>query len=1268
MNGGAGLVLNGPAYTLDSVKVSNSAVGIRVIGAGSPTITKSRLTQNGIGLLAEQNATPSISTSEITGNTQFGVKNLVPASVVMAQGNWWGHASGPKDSVSNPSGQGDVASQGVNYGSYLTGQPMLSCYIESASGYLTRSRNISIRVYCPQASLYRLQESNNFAGGESLSMSASPFLTPFTLSSSAGEKMVYVRFVSDQGVATILSLPQAITYAPSGPLVQFDAPQAGAVLNSDTLISVSATDPEGIRDVEILIGTQRLALLTAPPYQTTWSIAGVRNGSYTLQAKATSSQGLTATSSRIVQVAKAGGTGPAITASFAGAPLSDGATIVSAGTLVVAAESAVGVSRVSASVDGAVVFERAYSNISPATYSQFLDFAQLANGSHSFVVSATDADGLVSALTIPFTLNLSAPVVPQITSPANNASIANAQLLVSGTAAAGSSVQVYVDGSASGTPVSVTANGVFSTSVTLAGEGVHQLTATATNSRGTSPMSAVVNVTYASAPPTVSFAAPAPNAILTEAATITVVASAPVGISRVELYANDSLIASPVQAPYSATWDVSAAAEGTYVLKAVAFSTAGKSAQATRQVTVKRKVVEPEPPKTPYTGSVTGITPPVSYGAERIVITGAAVARETGQLIPNAALRIVLDISGFKRRINIATDETGQYRYEFVPAVNDNGTYVVSVVHPDETTAAEQGRFVINRLSFDPTIYNLTAPRDFASEVKVTARATAGTGATGVRWEAVAANQPSGSLPPGISVEPAAPINIPAGASVPMVIKFLGSSSAGEVGTVVFTAFANETGSIPRGTLTLNYKLVQAMPSLYTSPTYIQTGVQQENSVTEGVILGNRGLVAAQNVQVKLANKDGSATPSWIFLASAGNIGAVDVGAQIPLQVTASPDKSVANGIYNFNMLVTAGNQGTGTIPVSVAVTQSGQGGVTFHVTDIFTETPDANGNPIEGVKGARITLQNEAVLTYTRTLTTDVTGKATLTDLPPGTYTYRASGPRHADKSGRVFVRPGITVPENVHLKYQTVSIDFSVTETTIPDEYHVNLEATFQAQVPAPVVLLEPLSINLPDLQIGEEFTGELRLTNYGLLRADNVKFTAPKSDDFYKYEFLADIPTTLDAKQRIVIPYRITAIKLHPKSIGFTRVQTSEMTQVRQAVTKGLTTKAGSCSSYAAWATAECEWTCANGQPDGSATSSTFSRLVGGSCGSSGNNTPSTGWTAPGVHWSSPWGVGGWTGGGGSGTPIPGAPECTPFCRGKCCASGGSGPGGGGGGGSW
>ncbi|WP_199140067.1 Ig-like domain-containing protein [Delftia sp. ASV31] len=1273
MEGGAALVLGGASHALQGLKLTFNTVGIRVVGTGSPGITRSRIIGNAVGLLAEQGATPAIGGSDISGNTELGIRNTSPASIVQARGNWWGHVSGPRDPVANPFGRGNGVSPGVDYGDYLVAEPGLDCSIAPTQGYATRLRNVELRLDCPQAAQFRLQESTLFDSAQWSDMDSHPMLTSHLLSSGAGDKMVHAQFRMAQGGISQFSLPRPIAYAPEGPQLQFVQPVAGAVLEQDAPVVLQASDAEGVQTVEILIDGQRLALLTQPPFQATWALATVPDGRYNLQAIATNLLGLSSTISIPVQVQKRAVQPPTLSASFAGVLLLPDATITQAGQLDVAAQSPRGIANVKATINGLQIFERSGGNTSPFNHSQFIDFAQLPNGAHRFSITATDSDGIAAVLDIPFTLSLSAPPAPVIAQPVNNAQVSTPQLTVSGTAMAGSQVQLYLGGQAVGSPMAVPANGSFSGSLTLPAEGAHRIEATASNARGTSPRSAAVAVTYAIAAPTVNFTVPGQDATVVGSTAVGVAASAPDGIAKVDFFANGSLIGSATQAPFSVQWDTSGVANGALTLRAVATSKAGKTGEATRAVTVNNKPPEPEQPKTPYTGTVSSVSPAVSYGAQRVVIAGAAVSRASGQPMPNAALRMVLDISGFKRRIGIATDDSGQYRYEFVPTANDNGTYIVSVIHPEETLTTEQGRFTINRLSFDLASYQLTAPRGFAASITVNARASAGTGATGVRWAVVPAQQPSGSLPPGISVEPGAPVNVAAGASVPMVIRFTGSASAGETGTVVLTAYASETGDTPRGSFTIHYRLVQALPELFANPTYIETGVQQEKTVTESITIGNRGLVAAQDVKVQLVDKDGRAAPSWIFLSSASHIGAVDVGAQVPIQVTASPGKDVADGIYNYRLQITASNQGTGTIPVSVAVTQSGQGGLSFHATDLFTETLDAGGKPIPGVANVRIRLQNDAVLTYMRTLTTDAQGKAVLTDLPPGTYTYRASGPRHADRSGRIFVRPGVTTSERVHLQYQTISIDFSVTETTIKDEYQITLEATFQTQVPAPVVLLEPLSISLPELQVGEEFTGELTLTNYGLIQADKVVFTPPQSDEYYRYEFLADIPKTLAAKQRVVIPYRITAVKLHPRSMGFRQARSAEMGAVQSIVVNAR--NAGSCSSYAQWATAECGWVCANGEEEMRTVSSTFGRLVGGACGGSGGSSApslprpeakcevingkrycSTGYPA------------GWGGpdGGYPATPLPLAPECTPTCRGQCCAGGGAGPGGGGSGG--
>lgn len=356
-------------------------------------------------------------------------------------------------------------------------------------------------------------------------------------------------------------------------------------------------------------------------------------------------------------------------------------------------------------------------------------------------------------------------------------------------------------------------------------------------------------------------------------------------------------------------------------------------------------------------------------------------------------------------------------------------------------------------------------------------------------------------------------------------------------------------------------------------------------------------------------------------------------------------------------------------MPVSAAVTRQGEGGVRFQVSDLFTETLDAQGQRIPGVAGAALVLQNEAVTGVERRMVTDAQGVALVEGLPPGAYRYRASAPNHTDASGRLQIQPGVILGQAVFLDYALISVSFSVTETTIQDRYDLTLTATYLTQVPAPVVLMEPLAINLPDLQVGESTAGELTITNYGLVRADHVGFAPPASDEYYAYEWLAAVPEALPAKTRITVPYRITARKLQPQALRLP----PGLEPLMGALGDGRYAKAlrdivarplagGSCSSYSTVASLRYDYECANGEIRASGASTVFSRIRGGGCGSGAGPyvPPSPRCTADWCH------DGGGFGGGGGASPgaIPLTPSCTPDCppSSTCCAGpGGSGPGG-------
>ena len=125
------LYLFNSAPTIKYCQISQSSnYGIRADGVSArPLILGSLLTQNSYGLFSTNNALPELHGCNIGGNTSAGVYNVYVSTVIDARSNYWGNATGPKDTSNNasdpthlynPSGTGDAVSDYVNYTNFLT--------------------------------------------------------------------------------------------------------------------------------------------------------------------------------------------------------------------------------------------------------------------------------------------------------------------------------------------------------------------------------------------------------------------------------------------------------------------------------------------------------------------------------------------------------------------------------------------------------------------------------------------------------------------------------------------------------------------------------------------------------------------------------------------------------------------------------------------------------------------------------------------------------------------------------------------------------------------------------------------------------------------------------------------------------------------------------------------------------------------------------------------------------------------------------------------
>ncbi len=125
------------------------------------------------------------------------------------------------------------------------------------------------------------------------------------------------------------------------------------------------------------------------------------------------------------------------------------------------------------------------------------------DGPHTFEVRATDQHGNTEnpAKSYSWTLDATAPLAPQVTSPADGSTVTDSTPLITGTAEPNSTVTVRIDGNVVGT-AAADGSGNWSFTAAQLSEGSHSVSATAQDAAGnTSSTSSIVNFNVDTTPP-----------------------------------------------------------------------------------------------------------------------------------------------------------------------------------------------------------------------------------------------------------------------------------------------------------------------------------------------------------------------------------------------------------------------------------------------------------------------------------------------------------------------------------------------------------------------------------------------------------------------------------------------------------------------------------------------------------------------------------------------------------------------------------------------
>ncbi len=336
------------------------------------------------------------------------------------------------------------------------------------------------------------------------------------------------------------------------------------------------------------------------------------------------------------------------------------------------------------------------------------------------------------------------------------------------------------------------------------------------------------------------------------------------------------------------------------------------------------------------------------------------------------------------------------------------------------------------------------------------------------------------------------------------------------------------------------------------------------------VELVNLGQQDAENVTFSLP----AGFPTWLSLTGAEQfgeeagsllIGDIAGGEAVTVSLRANLDRdpdnpstdpndvqlAVYSGTARLDWENDAGDESVDAVPFSFTVTSEATGTLELTLTDEFTyfaegepKVEDATirivdnltGEVIARIDTGELALQGqgqEASVDFAAGVLSDdavaldisspAPGEVRIDNLPEGNYGISISSDEHLTFSNNFSVSGGGTTALEAFLPRDLVKYNWTVEEIEIEDRTEIRLEAEFETDVPAPVVVVEPALLDFADLQPGESKVIDMTITNHGFIQVEDVALSLPSPDGFI-IEPAVDFFELLPAQTAEIVPVRI------------------------------------------------------------------------------------------------------------------------------------------------
>ena len=254
----------------------------------------------------------------------------------------------------------------------------------------------------------------------------------------------------------------------------------------------------------------------------------------------------------------------------------------------------------------------------------------------------------------------------------------------------------------------------------------------------------------------------------------------------------------------------------------------------------------------------------------------------------------------------------------------------------------------------------------------------------------------------------------------------------------------------------------------------------------------------------------------WLSLVSDKLIGSIEPNSKQTITILLNPTISVSIGEYYGTIIVYDGEKSL-LISFTFTIVSKQKSSIIFFIEDEYTY--HAQGNP--KVSNAQITLISIFdSTTYFNDDKNNINGNYEFNDIFMGVYELRIFSENHQSHSTKIIIDAGYNNPKIIFMHRNVVKIKWTVLPTVIEEKAKITIITEFETNVPMPVIIIDPLRVDIKEIPCPGITQIDFRITNNGLVAADLFSFTFP---NFYGlniidvFNFYDDIP----AQTTITIP---------------------------------------------------------------------------------------------------------------------------------------------------